>query len=129
MKKQPLSKQIFSLFLALALVLGMVGAIPMPAKADEAAAEAKVLADELIGYNRITASEFEKNSNERYGNNYTLGYAAKTYYVGNYNGKNYLDVDVKVLDNLNDQFDRYRKEIIIWACVLVHEMEGEENDV
>lgn len=43
--------------------------------------------------------------------------------------ENYLDVDVKVLDNLNDQFDRYRKEIIIWACVLVHEMEGEENDV
>ena len=64
MKKQPLGKQIFSLFLALALVLGMVGAIPLTAKADEAAAETKVLADELIGYNRITASDFESKSNE-----------------------------------------------------------------
>ena len=94
MKKQNLGKQIFSLFLALTFVLGMVGAIPMPAKADEAAAESKVLADELIGYNRIVASDFESKNNERNGDNYTLGYAAKTYYVGNYNGKNYLDVDV-----------------------------------
>ena len=39
MKKQNLGKQIFSLFLALTLVLGMVGAIPLTAKADEAAAE------------------------------------------------------------------------------------------
>lgn len=107
MKKQPLSKQIFSLFLALALVLGMVGAIPLTAKADEAAAESKVLADELIGYNRITASEFEKNSNERYGNNYTLGYAAKTYYVGNYNGKNYLDVDVNFGELNANHYLRY----------------------
>lgn len=107
MKKQPLSKQIFSLFLALALVLGMVGAIPMPAKADEAAAEAKVLADELIGYNRITASDFESKSNERLGDNYTLGYAAKTYYVGNYNGKNYLDVDVNFGELNQNHFLRY----------------------
>lgn len=107
MKKQPLSKQIFSLFLALALVLGMVGAIPMPAKADEAAAEAKVLADELIGYNRITASDFESKSNERLGDNYTLGYAAKTYYVGNYNGKNYLDVDVNFGELNGNHYLRY----------------------
>lgn len=107
MKKQNLGKQIFSLFLALALVLGMVGAIPMPAKADEAAAEAKVLADELIGYNRITASDFESKSNERLGDNYTLGYAAKTYYVGNYNGKNYLDVDVNFGELNQNHFLRY----------------------
>lgn len=107
MKKQPLSKQIFSLFLALALVLGMVGAIPMPAKADEAAAEAKVLADELIGYNRITASDFESKSNERLGDNYTLGYAAKTYYVGNYNGKNYLDVDANFGELNQNHYLRY----------------------
>lgn len=107
MKKQNLGKQIFSLFLALALVLGMVGAIPMPAKADEAAAEAKVLADELIGYNRITASDFESKSNERLGDNYTLGYAAKTYYVGNYNGKNYLDVDVNFGELNANHYLRY----------------------
>ena len=107
MKKQPLSKQIFSLFLALALVLGMVGAIPLTAKADEAAAEAKVLADEMIGYNRIIASDFESKSNERLGDNYTLGYAAKTYYVGNYNGKNYLDVDVNLGELNQNHYLRY----------------------
>ena len=45
MKKQSLGKQFFSLFLALTLVLGMVGAIPLSAKADEATAENKILAD------------------------------------------------------------------------------------
>ena len=41
MKKQPLGKQIFSLFLALTLVLGMVGMVSLPAKAAEAAKQAE----------------------------------------------------------------------------------------
>ena len=107
MKKQSPGKRIFSLFLALTLVLGMVGAIPMPAKADEAAAEAKVLADELVGYTRIIASDFESRTNVRCGDNYTLGYAVKTYYVGNYNGKNYLDVDVNLGELNPNHYLRY----------------------
>ena len=108
MKKQSLSKQIFSLFLALTLVLGMVGAIPFSAKAEEAAAETtKVLADELKGYNRITASDFETKYNERRGESFTLGNAAKTYYVGNYNGKNYLDVDVNFGELNGSYYLRY----------------------
>ena len=94
MKKQSLGKQFFSLFLALALVLGMVGAIPLSAKADEATAENKILADELTGYTRITATEFETSSNERLGKSFQLQSGSKTFYVGNYNGLHYLDVDV-----------------------------------
>ncbi|MBO5001727.1 MAG: hypothetical protein J6C66_03385, partial [Prevotella sp.] len=55
----------------------------------------------------IIASDFESKSNERLGDNYTLGYAAKTYYVGNYNGKNYLDVDVNLGELNKDHFLRY----------------------
>lgn len=107
MKKQPLSKQIFSLFLALALVLGMVGAIPMSAKADEAVAETKVLADELNGYTRITATDFESLSNQRLGESFTLGNAGKSNYVGNYNGKTYLDVDVNFGEASTAHYLRY----------------------
>ena len=94
MKKQSLGKQFFSLFLALTLVLGMVGAIPLSAKADEDTAENKILADELTGYTRITATEFETSSNERLGKSFQLQSGSKTFYVGNYNGLHYLDVDV-----------------------------------
>lgn len=107
MKKQPLSKQIFSLFLALALVLGMVGAIPLSAKADEAAAETKVLADELTGYTRITATDFESLSNQRLGESFTLGNAGKTNYVGNFSGKTYLDVDVNFGEASTAHYLRY----------------------
>ena len=94
MKNQSLSKQIFSLFLALALVFGMVGTISIPAKAAEAVADTKVLADELKGYTRITATEFESTTNERFGKSFQLESGSKTFYVGNYNGQHYLDVDV-----------------------------------
>lgn len=107
MKKQPLSKQIFSLFLALALVLGMVGAMPLSAKADEAAAETKVLADELNGYTRITATDFESLSNQRLGESFTLGNAGKSNYVGNFSGKTYLDVDVNFGEASTAHYLRY----------------------
>ena len=107
MKKQSLSKQIFSLFLALTLVLGMVGAIPMSAKADEAAAGSKVLADELDGYTRIITSDFESLSNQRLGESFTLGNAGKSNYVGNYNGKTYLDVDVNFGEASTAHYLRY----------------------
>lgn len=107
MKKQSLSKQVFSLFLALALVLGMVGTMPLSAKADEAAAETKVLADELIGYTRITATDFESLSNQRLGESFTLGNAGKSNYVGNYNGKTYLDVDVNFGEASTAHYLRY----------------------
>ncbi len=85
-------KKLLSMFLAMALMLGMVATIPMSAFAAEA--ETKVLADELEGYNRITATDFESLSNERLGKSFTLGNAGKSNYVGNYFGKHYLDVDV-----------------------------------
>lgn len=107
MKKQSLGKQIFSLFLALTLVLGMVGAIPLSAKADEAVAEPKVLADELDGYTRITATDFESLSNQRLGESFTLGNAGKSNYVGNYNGKTYLDVDVNFGEASTAHYLRY----------------------
>ncbi len=107
MKKQSLGKQIFSLFLALTLVLGMVGAIPLSAKADEATAETKVLADELGGYTRITASDFESLSNQRLGESFTLGNAGKSNYVGNYSGKTYLDVDVNFGEASTAHYLRY----------------------
>ena len=111
MKKQPLSKQIFSLFLALALVLGMVGPMPLSAKADEAAAEAKVLADELKGYTRITATDFESMSNQRLGEAFTLANAGKSNYVGNYTGKTYLDVDVNLGEANTARYFRYMGDL------------------
>ena len=85
-------KKLLSMFLAMALVLGMVATMPMSAFAAEA--ETKVLAEELEGYNRITATDFESLSNERQGKSFKLASGSKTFYVGNYLGKNYLDVDV-----------------------------------
>ena len=92
MKTQTFGKKLPSMFLVMALVLGMVATIPMSAFAAEA--ETKVLAQELEGYNRITATDFESLSNERLGKSFTLGNGGKSNYVGNYFGKNYLDVDV-----------------------------------
>lgn len=94
MKKQSHGKKILSLFLVLTLVFGLTGMIQIPVKA--AADETKVLAEELEGYNRIVASDFEESNHQRRGTQYQLGNAAKTYYVGNYNGKNYLDVDLNL---------------------------------
>ena len=94
MNKQSHGKKILSLFLVLTLVFGLTGMIQIPVKA--AADETKVLAEELEGYNRIVASDFEESNHQRRGTQYQLGNAAKTYYVGNYNGKNYLDVDLNL---------------------------------
>ena len=92
MKMGTFGKKVLSVFLAMALMLGMVATIPMSAFAADA--ETKVLADELEGYNRITATEFESSSNQRQGKSFQLASGGKTFYVGNYLGKNYLDVDV-----------------------------------
>ena len=94
MNKQSHGKKILSLFLVLTLVFGLTGMIQIPVKA--AADETKVLAEELEGYNRIVASDFEESNHQRRGTQYQLANAAKTYYVGNYNGKNYLDVDLNL---------------------------------
>ena len=83
-------KKLLSMFLAMALVLGMVATMPMSAFA----AEAKTKALDLDGYNRITTTDFESLSNERQGKSFKLASGSKTFYVGNYLGKNYLDVDV-----------------------------------
>lgn len=97
MNKQSYGKKILSMFLALAMVFGWMGMIRLSAKAETAkAAETKVLAEELEGYNRIVASDFEESNHQRRGTQYQLANAAKTYYVGNYNGKNYLDVDLNL---------------------------------
>lgn len=92
MKRQSHGKKILSLFLVLTLVFGLTGMIQIPVKA--AADETKVLAEELEGYNRILPKDFESFSNERLGTQFQLQRGSKTNYVGNYNGKNYLDADV-----------------------------------
>ena len=63
MNKQSYGKKILSMFLALAMVFGWMGMIRLSAKAETAkAAETKVLAEELEGYNRIVASDFEESN-------------------------------------------------------------------
>ena len=88
-------KKLISMFLAVALMLGMVATISLPAMAAETAATGTAVRElELEGYNRITATDFESASNEREGAAFQLASGSKTFYIGNYNGKNYLDVDV-----------------------------------
>lgn len=98
-------KKLLSMFLVMALVLGMVATMPISAFAAEE--ETKVLAEELEGYNRILPKDFESFSNERLGNSFTLGNAGKSNYVGNYNGKNYLDVDVNFGEASTAHYLRY----------------------
>lgn len=98
-------KKLLSMFLVMALVLGMVATMPISAFAAEE--ETKVLAEELEGYNRILPMDFESISNERLGNSFTLGNAGKSNYVGNYNGKNYLDVDVNFGEASTAHYLRY----------------------
>ena len=96
MKKKHVGKSIISMLLVVSLVLGMIGIMPKGQEveaADTTTNTTKVLAEELEGYRRITTTDFENLSNQRLGEEYTLttGY---NQYVGNYNGKTYLDVDV-----------------------------------
>ena len=105
MNKQSHGKKLLSMFLALALVFGLTGMIQLPVRAE--AAETKVLSEELEGYSPILPKDFESLSNQRLGSSFTLGNGGKSYYVGNYNGKNYLDVDVNFAEASTAHYLRY----------------------
>ncbi len=105
MKKQSHGKKILSMLLVLTLVFGLTGMIQLPVKAVEE--ETKVLAEELEGHNRILPKDFESFSNERLGTKFQLEIGSKTNYVGNYNGKNYLDVDVNFGEASTAHYLRY----------------------
>lgn len=96
MKKKHVGKSIISMLLVVSLVLGMIGIIPKGQEVEAADATTdttKVLSEELEGYRRITTTDFENLANQRLGEEYTLA-TGYNQYVGNYNGKTYLDVDV-----------------------------------
>lgn len=100
MKKEYVGKRIVSVLLVLTMLFGMtgIGENTWVAKAEETEYTtpdtSKELRDELEGYTRITLTDFQGSSSNRMTEEKTFVNSQKIYYVGNYAGKTYLDVDV-----------------------------------